>query len=72
MGDLPFRAGDEVYALVNDLGSTNQMELLIVNRRLHQVLAEFGIKVHETLSAAIALARSWPVFPSPCSSSTPS
>ena len=49
LADLPFRAEDEVCALVNDLGSTTQMELLIVNRRLYQVLAECGIKVHETL-----------------------
>jgi phosphoenolpyruvate---glycerone phosphotransferase subunit DhaK len=49
LADLPFRKGDEVCALVNDLGATTQMELLIVNRRLHQVLAERGIKVYDTL-----------------------
>ena len=37
--DLPFRAGDEVALLVNNLGATTQMELLIVARRAHQVAA---------------------------------
>jgi dihydroxyacetone kinase-like protein len=49
LGDLPYRSGDEVNVLVNDLGATTQMELLIVNRRVHQVLAERGIKVHDTV-----------------------
>ena len=49
LADLPFRKGDEVCALVNDLGSTTMMELLIVNRRVHQVLAAKGIRVHDTV-----------------------
>ena len=47
--DLPFTRGDEVVALVNDLGSTTQMELWIANRRLHQVLRGEGLKVRETI-----------------------
>ncbi len=47
--DLPFVGGDEVCLLVNDLGSTTMMELLIVNRRVHQVLKEKGIRVHDTV-----------------------
>lgn len=47
--DLPFNAGDEVVLFVNSLGSTTMMELLIVNRRVKQVLAEKGIKVHDTI-----------------------
>jgi dihydroxyacetone kinase-like protein len=49
VADLPFAAGDEVSLLVNDLGSTTWMELLIVNRRAHQYLRERGIAVHDTV-----------------------
>ncbi len=47
--DLPFTAGDEVVLFVNSLGSTTMMELLIVNRKVKQVLAEKGLKVHDTI-----------------------
>lgn len=47
--DLPFGAGDEIVLTVNSLGSTTMMELLIINRKVKQVLAEKGIKVHDTL-----------------------
>ena len=47
--DLPFSAGDEVCVLVNDLGSTTMMELWIVNRRVHQILKDKGIRVHDTV-----------------------
>jgi dihydroxyacetone kinase-like protein len=47
--DLPFRRGDEVALLVNDLGSTTMMELLIVNRKARQILRERGIDVHDTV-----------------------
>ena len=47
--DLPFNAGDEVVLFVNSLGSTTMMELLIVNKKVKQVLAEKGIKVHDTI-----------------------
>jgi phosphoenolpyruvate---glycerone phosphotransferase subunit DhaK len=46
--DLPFRGGDEVALLLNNLGSTTWMEMLIVNRRVRKILAEAGIKVHRT------------------------
>jgi dihydroxyacetone kinase-like protein len=46
--DLPFRAGDEVALLVNNLGATTMMELLVVNRRVRQILAEAGITVYRT------------------------
>jgi dihydroxyacetone kinase-like protein len=49
VADLPFAAGDEVCLLVNDLGSTTMMELLIVNRRVHHFLREHGIAVHDTV-----------------------
>ncbi len=47
--DLPFKSGDHVCLLINDLGATTMMELLIVNRKAHQILKEAGIRVHETL-----------------------
>ena len=46
--DLPFRGGDEVALLLNNLGATTMMELLIVNRRVRKILAEAGIKVYHT------------------------
>jgi len=49
LADLPFRAGDEVCLLLNDLGSTSLMELLIVNRRARQTLDARGIRVHDTV-----------------------
>jgi len=49
VGDLPFGSGDEVCLLVNDLGSTTWMELLIVARKAHQMLTGAGIQVHETV-----------------------
>ena len=49
LADLPFAGGDEVCALVNGSGATTMMELLIVNRRLQHLLAEAGIRVHDTV-----------------------
>jgi len=47
--DLPFHAGDEVCMLVNDLGSTTFMELLIANRKARQILDAAGICVYDTV-----------------------
>jgi dihydroxyacetone kinase-like protein len=47
--DLPFKYGDEVCLLINDLGATTMMELWIVNRKVHQVLKDKGIRVHDTV-----------------------
>ena len=49
VADLPCRAGDEVALLVNDLGSTTGMELLIVARKAHQVVRGQGIAVYDTV-----------------------
>ncbi len=48
LADLPFSSGDEVALLVNNLGATTCMEMLIVTRKVHQVLAQRGIAVHRT------------------------
>jgi dihydroxyacetone kinase-like protein len=47
--DLPFKRSDEVCLLVNNLGSTTMMELLIVTRKAHQILQDAGISVHDTI-----------------------
>jgi dihydroxyacetone kinase-like protein len=52
--DLPYQKGDKVCLLINDLGATTMMELLIVNRRVRQVLREAGIEVHDTLVGSYA------------------
>ncbi len=49
LADLPFQRGDEVVLLVNDLGATTWMELLIVARKAHLVLKERGIAVYDTV-----------------------
>ncbi len=47
--DLPFQAGDKVCVLVNDLGATTMAELLIVYRRVHQILVEHSFDVHDVV-----------------------
>jgi dihydroxyacetone kinase-like protein len=42
-------SGSEVAVMVNGLGATPLMELLIVNRKVHKLLEEKGIKVYKTL-----------------------
>lgn len=44
--DLPFQSGDEVVVVINGLGSTTMMELLIANRRTEQLLRDRGITVY--------------------------
>lgn len=48
LSDLPFKTGDEVALLINNLGATTMMEMLIVNRRIRQILEREGIKVHRS------------------------
>ncbi len=48
LDDLPFKRGDEVAVLFNNLGATTQMELLIVARRVHRRLQERGVSVHRS------------------------
>ena len=49
LADLPFKTGDNVCVLINDLGATTMMELLIVNRRVHALLKQKGINIHDTI-----------------------
>lgn len=47
--ELQLRAGDEVCVLVNNLGASTQMELLIANRAVSNYLNEKGIAIHDSL-----------------------
>ena len=49
LDDLPFSSGDEVCLLINNLGASTYMEMLIANRRVAEVCRNQGIKVHDTL-----------------------
>jgi dihydroxyacetone kinase-like protein len=49
LSDLPFRSGDQVCLLINDLGATTMMELLIVNRKVNEILGEKRITIYDTL-----------------------
>lgn len=46
--DLPFKRGDRVALLLNSLGATTMMELMIANRRVRQLLDERGLVVAAT------------------------
>lgn len=52
IADLGLADGDEVALLINNLGASTMMELLIANRRVRQVLAQRGIAIHRTLVGA--------------------
>ena len=51
--DLPFGRGERVALLLNGLGSTTAMELMIANRRVRQRLDEEGIEVASTFVGPI-------------------
>ncbi len=48
LADMPLADGDEVGLLINNLGSSTPMELLVANRRVRARLAEIGVTVHAT------------------------
>lgn len=47
LAESNIEAGDEVAVLVNGLGSTTLMELLIVNRRVAQILEDKEITAYD-------------------------
>ena len=49
LNDLPFKQGEEVCLLINNLGATTMMELLLVNKKVRSMLQEKDITVHDTL-----------------------
>ncbi|AWK52332.1 dihydroxyacetone kinase subunit DhaK [Clostridium beijerinckii] len=48
LADINIVTGDEVSVLINGLGSTPNMELYIVNKKVNQILKDKGIKIHKT------------------------
>ena len=48
LGDISIVTGDEVSILINGLGSTPNMELYIVNKKVNEILKDKGIKIHKT------------------------
>jgi dihydroxyacetone kinase-like protein len=48
VGDLPFKRGNEVAALVNGLGGTPPEELYILYNKISDILAGRGIKIFRT------------------------
>ncbi|PAV30926.1 dihydroxyacetone kinase subunit DhaK [Virgibacillus profundi] len=46
--DIEFSIGDDVAVMVNGLGSTPEMELYILNSKVHEILNEKGINVYKT------------------------
>jgi len=47
--DLPFVQEDKVCLLINNLGATTMMELLIINRAARKILNDYGMNIHKTL-----------------------
>ncbi|WP_421577685.1 dihydroxyacetone kinase subunit DhaL [Shinella sp. M31] len=45
LAELELREGDRVAVLVNGLGATTQLELVVLFRRVHHILAEKGIHI---------------------------
>ena len=45
LGDMPLLEGDTVSVMVNGLGATPKEELLIIYRRIHQLLGTKGVKL---------------------------
>jgi dihydroxyacetone kinase-like protein len=46
--DLALRSGEEVNLIVNGYGSTTLMELLIINRKVHEILQNQNVPIHRT------------------------
>lgn len=49
LDELGLQSGDEVCVLVNNLGASTQMELLIANRAINLYLEERNITIHDSL-----------------------
>jgi dihydroxyacetone kinase-like protein len=49
IGDLPFKSGDKVIAMVNGMGGTPAIELYVVYNKLHQICQGKGITIARNL-----------------------
>ncbi|GCD10141.1 dihydroxyacetone kinase subunit DhaK [Clostridium tagluense] len=48
LADMPLEPGEQVAVMINGLAATPLMELYIVNRKVHKILEEKGVKVYKT------------------------
>lgn len=48
LDDIELLENDEVAVMINGLGSTPEMELFIVNKKVQEILQDKGIKVYQT------------------------
>ncbi|MCD1162901.1 dihydroxyacetone kinase subunit DhaK [Peribacillus frigoritolerans] len=48
LADMPVESGEKVAVLINSLGSTTNMELYIMFRRVEQILSGKGIEIHRS------------------------
>lgn len=46
--DLDYTTGEDIAVMINGLGSTPEMELYIVNKRVQEILKDKGITVYKT------------------------
>ena len=53
LADLPFKNGDRIAMLLNNLGATTVMELMIVNRRVRDILDARASKWRAPISVPI-------------------
>jgi dihydroxyacetone kinase-like protein len=49
IGDLPFKSGDKVIAMVNGMGGTPAIELYVVYNKLHQICQGKGVTIARNL-----------------------
>jgi dihydroxyacetone kinase-like protein len=49
IGDLPYKAGDNVLLFVNGMGGTPLVELYIIYRKAFELAAKAGLKVQRNL-----------------------
>lgn len=48
LDDMNLSSGEEVAVMINGLGSTPEMELYVVNKKVHEILKDKGINVYDT------------------------
>lgn len=48
LNDIDIKSNDEVAVMINGLGSTPNMELYIINKKVNEILSEKKIKIYKT------------------------
>jgi dihydroxyacetone kinase-like protein len=49
IGDLPYKAGDNVLLFVNSMGGTPLVELYVIYRKAYEIAQKHGLKVVRNL-----------------------